>query len=191
MLHQRNIMPQRYRAPGGARHQQRNVEGVGEQTWPSTFMALGIFVLIITFWWVGARTFVSYSLLARWFAFFAFVGNLLPYNKVGLRYGMERLEWFLFNLLAVGPLVFSVLLWMNLLVHGPERLVVFPWSANIVALHTYVMDHDGIPLHTEVGTSKEEAMHALRNGQRLLGTATGLFGYEVVVTWEKVDGIAD
>jgi hypothetical protein len=36
---------------------------------------------------------------------------------------MERLEWFLFNLLAVGPFVLSFLLWLNLLVHGEERTV--------------------------------------------------------------------
>lgn len=171
-------------------HQQRPVEGARDQSWPGTLMVAGIFVVVITFWWAGTRTLTSYMELGRWFALFAFVGNLLPYKRAGLTLGMERLEWFLFNLLAVGPLLFSAALWLNLLVHGPEKAGVVNFSGDIRGLRTYWTQTDHLPVFVEEADPDGDAP-SIGHGQHLLGTATGLFGYPVVVTWAKADGWSD
>ncbi|MBX2971523.1 MAG: hypothetical protein KF797_00320 [Flavobacteriales bacterium] len=190
MALQRNSVPQRYRPSGGVRHQQRNVEArVRDQSWPGTLMALGIFVLLISFWAAGGRTLVGYMELARWFALLAFAGDLLPYKRVGLRLGMERLEWFLFNLLAVGPLMLSLLLWVNLLLHGPERFAVTPYAGDIMELRSYWMAHDELPPSTPIEAPSAEALESPPPGPvggHLIGTAKGLFGYEVITTYEEI-----
>lgn len=159
MPHQRNTTPQRFRPHSSAQHQQRVVEGgVRDQTWPGTLMVLGIFVVVISFWWVGSKTFITYSALGRWFALFAFAGNLLSY-KAGLRLGMERLEWFLFNLLAVGPLLFSLALWVNLEVHGPEK--------------QYIVHMNGVALTYVVSGWKRASSHPTRRSTaRISGQRT-------------------
>lgn len=177
------------RSPYGPRHQQGRVEGhvsdpgVKEQTWPGTLMVLGIFTLLLSFWWVGEETLISYTALGRWFALFAFAGNLLSYKAAGLRLGMERLEWFLFNLLAVGPLLFSVALWVNMLVHGPEQLQIVQVGHYGLNVKRYWLDHGVLPS----GVPMEDASDVTTlEGQKnnLLGTAKGCLGYVVITRWE-------
>lgn len=196
MPHQRNTIPARYRAPRGTQHQQRSVEGqptkagqvVRDQSWPGTLMVLGIFTLVISFWWVGSKTFITYTALGRWFALFAFVGNLVSYKHAGLRLGMERLEWFLFNLLAVGPIVFSLALWVNLEAHGPETLRLVHMNAPHDHVRRYWLENEALPPNTLIDPQLMGTAHdPLRNiplGSHLLGTARGLLGYEVIVRWE-------
>jgi len=157
--------------------------GVKEQTWPGTLMVLGIFTLLLSFWWVGEETLISYTALGRWFALFAFAGNLLSYKAAGLRLGMERLEWFLFNLLAVGPLLFSVALWVNMLVHGPEQLQIVQVGHYGLNVKRYWLDHGVLPS----GVPMEDASDVTTlEGQKnnLLGTAKGCLGYVVITRWE-------
>lgn len=182
---------QRYRRPSGPGHQQRSVEGrVREQYWPGTLMAFGIFTVLATVIFVGPRTFIENGKMFRWFALFAFVGNLLPYAHSGLRWGMARLEWLLFNLLAVGPLVLSAALVLNLLVHGPERMYLvhgMPYRSSVPAywnLHGELpsntpLNPDGAPFE---GIRPEQA--ALTD--HLLGVADGCLGYPVVTRWSRV-----
>lgn len=150
-------------------------------------MVLGIFTLIISFWWVGTRTLVTYMELARWFAFFAFIGNLWPYTRGGLRLGMERLEWFLFNLLAVGPFVFSTLLWLNLLAHGPQHYAVLHFPGGLEGVRRYWMEAGELPPSTalEVRNADEALSNGGPIGSHLIGTAKGVLGYDVIVTYEK------
>lgn len=161
-----------------------------DQSWPGTLMVLGIFVLIISFWWVGTRTLVTYMELARWFALFAFVGNLLPYKGVALRLGMERLEWFLFNLLAVGPFVFSALLWINLLVHAPERYAILHFTGGIEGVRHYWMQQGELPPATWLDVANAEEARSIGTpiGEHLIGVSTGVLGYEVISTYERFGG---
>lgn len=161
-----------------------------DQSWPGTLMVLGIFMLIVSFWWVGTRTLVTYMELGRWFALFAFAGNVLPYKLGGLRLGMERLEWFLFNLLAVGPFIFSSLLWLNLLAHGPERFAVLHFTGGIEGVRHYWMEKGELPPSTvlEVATVEEARTVGAPSGEHLIGVSTGLLGYEVISTYERFGG---
>jgi len=105
------------------RDQPRNVGShaqpqVRDRRWPGTLMAIGVFVGLLSALTVVPWTLIDHGLLLRFFIGLCFVGNLLPYARSGLRMGMERLEWFLFNLLAIGPLVTCLLLWVNYIFHG-------------------------------------------------------------------------
>jgi hypothetical protein len=169
--------------------------GVRDQTWPGTVMVLGIFVVLVSFWWVGTKTFITYMALGRWFALFAFAGNLLPYGKVGLRFGMERLEWFLFNLLAIGPFLFSLALWLNLCVHGPERWYIVQADGVVHDVRRYWLETGELPPNTPLGTGGDRSPQDLAGsapiGARLLGVADGVLGYEVVTTWESISARPD
>lgn len=147
-------------------------------------MALGIFTLLLSFWWVGEETLVSYTALGRWFALFAFAGNLLSYKGAGLRLGMERLEWFLFNLLAVGPLIFSAALWLNMLVHGPEQLQIVQVGHYGLNVKRYWIDHGMLPpgVPAEIASTETHGSGGLKNN--ILGTAKGCLGYVVITRWE-------
>jgi hypothetical protein len=186
MDHQRNRTLTRFRRLPGAQHQQVRVEGMAkEQNWPGTLMALGIFAAVFSFWLAGSFTFITYSELGRWFALFAFAGNLIPFRASGLRMGMERLEWFLFNLLAVGPFLFSFCLWLNMGVHGPERYMLVRADPEF-DVRRYWLEHDELPAHTVLENSAEQDGLIPPDGQ-ILGIAKGCLGYEVITTWEAAE----
>ncbi len=81
-------------------------------------MALGVFVALVSALTVVPWTLIEPVVLLRFFIGLCFIGNLLPYARSGLRLGMERLEWFFFNLLAIGPMLTAFLLWFNFIFHG-------------------------------------------------------------------------
>lgn len=178
---------ERYRRPVRAGHQQRTVEGrVREQYWPGTLMALGIFALLATVVFLTPFIFIGIGTLFRWLLLFAFVGNLLPYAWSGLRWGMERLEWFLFNLLAVGPFLFSLAIVLNFTVHGPEELFLVGGLGDR-SVTRYWAENGGLPPHLPLPQDPKE-LEALVNtegelGDFVLGMADGCLGYAVVTTW--------
>lgn len=186
MTHQRNRSLPHLRRPTYAQHQQAGVEGMAkEQTWPGTLMALGIFLFVITFWLAGSFTFITYTALGRWFALFAFAGNLLPFKASGLRLGMERLEWFLFNLLAVGPFVFSACLWLNLGVHGKEQLYLLPIEEHAFDVRRYWLENDELPARRPIDEAELSALPM--GGGHVLGIADGCLGYPVITRWDPVE----
>lgn len=153
-----------------------------EQKWPGTTMVMGILILVASFWTVGELTLIAYGTLFRWFAFFAFAGNLVPYGASGLRLGMERLEWFLFNLLAVGPILLSASLWINYSVHGPVQWYDLTVAERMTPVKRYWIDTGELPgrprapstdprAGTDAGTDHDPLAYAV---------STGCFGYPVV-----------
>jgi hypothetical protein len=162
-----------------------------ERFWPGTTMALGILILLISFWSVGQWTFVTYMTLSKALALLAVAGNLLPYRSSGLRLGMERLEWFLFNVLAVGPILLSALLWVNFLVGGQRHTYFFHVSSN-TDIHTYWIMHGGLPdtvvldfqaLDAQTLRSLEEIKEPLTS----LTVARGCLGYDVIKAWGPLE----
>ena len=73
--------------PQGRAHQQPRVK---DQRWPGTWMALGVFFALFTFFWVGPRTLVAAELLVKLLVVCGLAMLLLPYRITGLRLGMER-----------------------------------------------------------------------------------------------------
>ncbi|MDX9752256.1 MAG: hypothetical protein RBT71_14355 [Flavobacteriales bacterium] len=156
--------------------------GEKDRSWPGTLMAVGVVLTVVNVFTVARWTLVRPDELLRALALLCFVGNLLPYRAVAGRLGMARLEWFLFNLLAVGPLLMGLLLWANLLFHGRPAATVHridevgPGAG--FHMHTFA---DGLweayPLARLL--PREQAG---RPGHELrIATANGLLGVPVVV----------
>lgn len=148
-------------------------------------MAAGVFSAIICMVTVGPWTLVDAVFLFRGLLFLCFAGNLVPYLRSGLVLGMERLEWFLFNLLAVGPLGMGLLLWANFLLHGPVTVTEHKVGSTSIRggfLHYELADGflAEYPYALVVPWSQ-----ATEIGSHLrVTTAKGLFGVPVLVSKE-------
>jgi hypothetical protein len=192
MMEQSNVPSRRPAEPSRPFGQQPDVgPGVKDNYWPGTTMAVGILVLLVSFWSVGQLTFIGFLTLSKVFATLAVIGNLLPYAWSGLRLGMEKLEWLLFNVLAVGPLVLSALLWVNYAITGEERdyavylrprySVVAHWRATGELPRNVELDFAHLPYDEVVRLAKDSkaAGH--------LVVARGCLGYDVVKHWGPMD----
>jgi hypothetical protein len=149
-------------------------------------MAVGVLLFIVLFWTIGQRTLITFTELFRWFALFAFAGNLLRRRWYMKRFAMERLEWFWFNLLAVGPLLFACCLLLNFLVHGQEQKMLVHAGRGF-DLHEYWRAHGAFPPHSpwpsNFGNVPERdrfAMSTAGPGDKVYGLAEGLLGYLVI-----------
>lgn len=153
-----------------------------DRSWPGTFMALGVFVGLVSALTVVPWTLIDHGLLMRFFIGLCFVGNLLPYARSGLRMGMERLEWFLFNLLAIGPLVTSALLWSNYIGHGPPSASTHQVMdvENHRTYWTYTFTDDFLHDHWMARSIYPDLPGAHGHMQEV-SIADGLLGFEVVV----------
>lgn len=164
--------------PARLRSQQPAVNA--EQFWPGTLMALGVFVWLVSFWFIATRTFIQFSELLRWFALFAFAGNLVPYKIIAARLKMERLEWFLFNLLAIGPFLFAIALCCNFFFHGKEIKYLVPQAYGMDVVR-YWRENDALPVMIPV--EFEEQIQIAGPGDQLLVIAKGSLGYDVMLEW--------
>lgn len=145
-------------------------------------MAIGVFVALVSSLTVVPWTLITPSTMLRSFIGLCFLGNLLPYARSGLRMGMERLEWFLFNLLAVGPLLTALLLWVNFIFHGPVSAT--RHAVSDVADHgtylTYAFE-DGFLDAFWMARSNYRDWPDSHGHILEVSTARGLLGIEVVV----------
>jgi hypothetical protein len=159
--------------------------GVKEHYWPGTLMGLGIFVGLGSVFTVVPWTLVDPGKLFRFFLLLCFVGTVPPYVVSGWRFGMERLEWFLFNILAVGPLVTSALLWLNFLAHGPVTTTdhVVDEVEEVGGVLYYRFKDGFLEEHT-LARSIYRDWHPIVGNAVHVSTADGLFGVPVVVRKE-------
>lgn len=188
MADQRNTVPAPLTKPRATQHQHRAVKGrVREQYWPGTLMGFGIFIGLASASTVAPWTEIAPGLLFRVFLVLCFAGNLLPYLRSGLWLGMERLEWFLFNLLAVGPIGTSLLLWMNFLVHG-EPYTTEHDVGRVEAGRTLVVYHfkdHYLEEHVNARSTYQDWYDIVGHRVRIT-EANGLFGWTVVLRKEPL-----
>lgn len=148
-------------------------------------MGIGVFVAIVSVFTVVRWTLLAPELLFRAFLVLGFAGNLLPYMRSGLWLGMERLEWFLFNLLALGPLLMCLLLWLNFLVHGPvertEHVVAHTEKGRTQLIYTFQDGHlDAYPRARSVYWDPGDPI-----GTKIIfSEAVGLVGVPVILRKE-------
>ncbi len=167
----------------GPLHQQPAVKG-GEKdrSWPGTLMAIGVFFTLVNVVTVVRWTLIEPTTLLRGLALLCFIGSVLPYRLAAFRLGMARLEWFLFNLLAVGPLLMGAALWTNFLFHGhtttSDHRIAEVEGGSAFRKHTFT---DGLwaeyPLARLLTREQSETMGI----DVRITTAQGLFGVPVVV----------
>ncbi|MBS1583816.1 MAG: hypothetical protein JST66_16575 [Bacteroidetes bacterium] len=189
---QKNATGEGGRAVRRVERQQMPVDGrrpprVKDQRWPGTVMAFGLFISLFTLLWLGRRTFIDALTLLRWMAVLCMVGTLLPYGWSGLRLGMEKLEWFLFNVLAIGPLGLSALLAINHYVHGPVQ-----WREASLGNDIIVpVEQDGAVVEHRIPGQgffyfPEEELDAATSGRYRVGVAKGCLGYWSITDAEVV-----
>lgn len=154
--------------------------------WTTTLMALGVLMLVVVFWTLGQRTLLTYTVFFRWFALFAFAGNLLPVPWAARYLKMDRLDWFWFNLTAVGPVLLSALLALNFLCHGPERMMLVRQGRGL-DLHAYWREQRALPPHlpwpADFGRDPQKdrfALSTVEPGDVVYGLAEGCLGYLVI-----------
>lgn len=145
-------------------------------------MAFGVIVWLVAFWFLGSRTLIGYSELFRWFALFAFAGNLVPYRFSGLKLGMERGEWFFFNLLAVGPFLFAIGLGTNYFVHSTPESFAVP-HRQVPDVHRYWIETGNLPQMKPIN----EGSRSDHIGWVEIGIANGIFGYPVITTISPIE----
>lgn len=160
-----------------------------EPHWPATLMVLGIVLFVAAFWAVLGTVYIPITEVLRWFALFAFMGNLLPYARTGLRLGMARFQWFMFNLLCIGPVLFCLLFTVDRLFHGPVRIELLDRSMDPVRYWREHGEHPhAIPWSEAAQRVGPEEWGFLLKAGAISGRATGLLGHELrmLVTWEDL-----
>ena len=146
-------------------------------------MILGLFAMIVAFWWVAGAVLVTYWVVVRLFCGFAFVGNLF-YGKWTRRVlGMSKPFWFMFNLLAIGPFLFCAFFAMNgVFTRNPQHYVVpgemrrglkQQWVED-GHLPRWILETPG----TRVLVTNPRDTAGL--DVRVLRVSTGLFGFDVM-----------
>ncbi len=177
----------RLRPPGARAHQQRDVDrGDDGPQWPVYVMLSGVFGILLIFLTIGQLTLISFPELARWFALFGFAGNLVPVRLYAKAMTMDRIEWFWFNLLAVGPWLLGTGLVVNFFFHGPEQRMLVQLGHDF-DLHAYWLHHGELPPHQPWPADPCVGRHGapmdremIGQGGVVLGLAQGALGYLVI-----------
>ncbi len=150
-----------------------------------TLMATGVLVTLFTGYLVCQRTLVGAIDLMRLFFLLSFILLIVPHRFTRKRLGMGMLEWFLFNVLAIGPWTFTFIMWCNFFVHGEVEHRTYP------ALEVRFIDTNEKAIHmTDGWIEYHTALDYWGLGERSSGSryrvskATGLFGMDVVVSNE-------
>lgn len=149
-------------------------------------MVVGLFAMLVAFWWVAASVLVSYWIVGRLFCAFAFAGNLVYAAWTRRLFGMSRPFWFMFNLLAIGPLLFCLFFGLNALFAVEEDSYIVHEPLSGMGLKAYWIEHGSLPpfVLASPGTSvpgdlEEDEFSVMR-------VSRGLFGFEVI-GWREPD----
>ena len=152
-------------------------------------MVLGLFSMLVAFWWVAGAVLVTYWVVGRLFCAFAFVGNLFYGAWTRRVFGMSKPFWFMFNLLAIGPCLFCMFFALNgAFTKDPQRYVV-PGEMRH-GLKAYWIGHRELPawILSTPGTRVvlENPRDTAGMHIQVLCVSEGLFGFDVM-GWEEPD----
>lgn len=155
-------------------------------------MILGLFSMLVAFWWVAAAVLVTYWTVGRLFCAFAFSGNLLYGPWTGRVLNMSRGYWFMFNLLFIGPMLFCLFFGLNGAFTNDARHYIVPGEYQRTlkqhwveqgALPRWVLESPGT---TVVAASPRDTAGL---DIRVLRVSKGLLGLEVL-SWHSPQYIA-
>jgi hypothetical protein len=160
--------------------------GIKELRWPGTLMALGIILTMFDLVTVARWTLLQPTTLLRIQAGLCFAVAVVPYRRLAWKVGMERLEWFLFNLLGLGPLLMALLLWTNFLFTGPGTTTVHRVAEMECGRHFCTLRFVGDKWadYPQARTVPRESQRTIGHSARIT-EAVGLFGIPVVVRLER------
>ena len=168
--------------------QQRRVDDDDARQWPIWLMLIGLFAMIVAFWWVASAVLVTYWVVVRLFCAFAFAGNLVFGRWVERVFGMSRSYWFMFNLLAIGPFLFCVLFTVNALFTSDERAFIVREPISGLGLKNYWVEHGTLPAIATADPGDAVAMEPPAAGNdrqfSVLRLSKGALGL-VVLGWSE------
>lgn len=154
-------------------------------------MILGVFSMIVAFWWVAATVLVTYWTMGRLFCGFAFAGNLLYGAWTRGVFAMLKPYWFMFNLLAIGPLLFCLFFILNAAFTKVPRHYVVPGPMQRGLKHQWIERGDLPPwILASPGTRVivESPRDTAGLDIRVLRVSQGLFGFDVM-GWQRPEYI--
>ena len=151
--------------------------------WHYYIMALGMIGTLAALLLVGKLTLVPLSTLLRTLALCCVVLLLIPFRFTAYRWGMERFEWILFNVLGLGPIVFSGALLLNFFWYQEPmcRTHAILRSTQTALFYSVELEGDAFaafPGAREFGASEGKLIRAKAVS---LCTARGILGADVVV----------
>ena len=151
-------------------------------------MLIGLFAMIVAFWWVASAVLVTYWVVVRLFCAFAFAGNLVFGRWVERVFGMSRSYWFMFNLLAIGPFLFCGLFTVNALFTSDERAFIVREPISGLGLKNYWVEHGALPAIAIAAPGDTMVMEPPAAGSdrqfSVLRLSTGALGL-VVMGWSE------
>lgn len=154
-------------------------------------MLVGFFGCMATLPSAGSWTLVSWTFMARSIALFCILGLVLfPWRIYQRLIGINAFETFLFNVMGIGPLIFSLLLWSNFLLHGPAKEEVLTIEDRefvgqmLNPVHCYELEggvYRDMPEFRRFKTNPSNE-GLLEKAQKVkFRTAKGLWGYRVML----------
>lgn len=147
-------------------------------------MVIGLFAMLVAFWWVASSVLISYWLVGRIFCGLAFAGNLVYAGWTRRVFGMSRSFWFMFNLLAIGPLLFCAFFGLNALFASDARSFIVQEPVSGLGIKAYWVEHGALPpvLLASPGTHifVAEERHPPEQGYSVMRLSRGLFGFDVL-----------
>ena len=108
--------------------------------WAYSVMLAGLFLGLMSLAYVGNKTLVSFGFISRVLAFCCCFGLLIPMRFYMRWLGLDRLEALLFNVMGVGPLLCSTLLWLNFLVRTDRQTEIYPVVSKELISGAYFQD---------------------------------------------------
>lgn len=151
-------------------------------------MVIGLFAMIVAFWWVASAVLITYWLVGRLFCGFAFTGNLVYGAWTRRLFGMSRSFWFMFNLLAIGPLLFCSFFALNAVFTSEQRAYMISEPVRGLGIKQYWIEHGSLPPvllktpGTTISLGKDEDPEP--GSFSVMRVSKGLLGFEVL-SWRE------
>jgi hypothetical protein len=160
-------------------------------------MLIGFFGCMLSLPSVGSWTMLSWGYMARGLLFFCVIGLLLfPWRFYQRSLGINAFETFLFNVMGVGPLLFSLLLWSNFFLHGAvEEETLRIRDREFVGqlfnpVYRYELEgsaYEKMPEYRRFGMERWDRKRLERARKVRYRTAKGLFGVKVMLEREPIE----
>ncbi len=172
--------------------QQRRVDDDEERQWPIWSMVIGLFAMIVAFWWVASSVLITYWLVGRLFCAFAFAGNLFYGEWTRRVFAMARPFWFMFNLLAIGPALFCAFFTLNALITSDTRSFIVPEPVSGLGIKAYWIEHEALPPvllrspGTSIGVSPDDDPEERKYS--VMRVSLGFLGFDVL-GWREPDRV--
>jgi hypothetical protein len=102
---------------------------------------------------------------------------------------MARFQWFMFNLLCIGPVLFCLLFTVDRMFHGPVRVELLDRGMDPVRYWREHGEHaHAVPWEEAARKVSPDQWPFLLEAGAINGRSTGLLGYElrVLVNWEDL-----